>query len=448
MPNVLLTTGCNLSCQYCFAQEKMHGKRKDISFGDVRKVIAFLRRSNCPIFRVMGGEPTLHPQFIEIVQLALQEGMHVDVLSNGTWTDKCNDFFSRISPHRMLFLLNVDHPDSYTPRQWQRIENNLAAITGRKGVTLSFNIFEKQPRYAYIFDLTTRYDIRNIRMSFSLPVFGAQNTYLDIEEHKGMAPFIMQFVREAESHGVTAQLDNALPLCIFSYEQAGELMLKGVLDPRRNARCEPIIDIGPDLTVWFCFCLSKLYNRRLAEFENLQEIQAYYREVMHVYQDVIFPMEECYDCDYREVWGCQGGCITHSILKDKGRHLGEKWIEAEHWREDAAIALAEEVSIRRYEIPTDSFVLSEDRSGINVEVDGAFAPLWPLLDGQRTPRQVIDGFVAGDGDQGLLNPTDAFTRQVMKEGLEDLLLGFWRQGFLVQVPPLEVDPKSNNDRAP
>jgi hypothetical protein len=66
-------------------------------------------------------------------------------------------------------------------------------------------------------------------------------------------------------------MDNAVPPCMFSYEQVGELLTKGVVDPQRNMRCEPVIDIGPDLKMWCCFCLSEMWNRHLDEFKDLKE---------------------------------------------------------------------------------------------------------------------------------------------------------------------------------
>jgi radical SAM protein with 4Fe4S-binding SPASM domain len=404
-----------------------------MSMQNVRKVVAFLKRSKYPIFRMMGGEPTLHPQFQEITKLALEEGMRVDLLSNATWNAIHNEWFGRISPHRLLFLLNIDHPNNYHPNVWGKIKDNLDALAGRKGVSLSFNIFEKEPKSDYIFDLTTKYDISTVRLSFSLPTLGTENAHLGIEDYEEMAPFIMDFVRKAEAGGVSVQLDNAIPLCIFTNDQAGELLLKGVLDFKRNARCEPIVDIGPDLTIWYCFCLSGILNRRLDEFETLQEINEYYRRVMSSYQNRRFPMEKCYNCRYVSLWGCQGGCIAFSIDENKDLEADDLKIDPREnlQQEHALLAFAEDVTVSRYEIPEESYVLRNPESGTQIELEASFECLLNLLDGGHTPREVVERFLDNADYNWGQNPVDDFSREVMEEKLNDLLLELVDRGFLV-----------------
>ena len=437
MANVLLTTACNLACEYCFARERMLGQpRQHMSMDHVRQVLAFLRHSGSPVFRMMGGEPTLHPNFHSIVHLILQEGMRIDLLSNATWDASCNELFARISPNRLMFLLNIDHPDNYSPKLWSRIEHNLAALSDDKRITLSFNIFEKQPKSDYILDLASRFNLRAIRLSFSLPVLGAQNKHLDIQNYAEMAFFVVDFARRAEASKVSVQLDNAVPLCIFTHEQIGELILKGTLDLTRNARCRPVVDIGPDLTVWCCFCLSQLFNRHLSEFKDLAEIEAYYQQILNSYQGRIFAMDACYECRYRVLWGCQGGCLTYALVRHGSSPAGELPQEGMQidWQEQATLVLSESARLKHYDLPRESYVLRDQKSGTEVDLDASLGPLWSLLDGKHTARQIVHESVdRGDG-QGMSGPVDAFTRHVMTESVSDLLLGLMRQGLIVQRP--------------
>jgi MoaA/NifB/PqqE/SkfB family radical SAM enzyme len=406
---------------------------QSMSMENVAKVIGFLKRSDYPIFRMMGGEPTLHPRFPDIVKLVLDEGMRIDLLTNGTWRAEYNEFFARISPNRLLVLLNIDHPENYPSKLWARIEDNLKALAGRKGISLSFNIFEKEPKHDYIFDLTTAYDIRRIRLSFSLPVVGADNTHLDIHEYDAMAAFIMEFVRQAEDKGVGVQLDNAVPLCMFTYEQAGELILKGVLDLTRNARCKPIVDVGPDLTVWCCFCLSTLCNRELDEFETLGEIQDYYAEIFRPYQSEVFALDKCYDCPYRTLWQCQGGCTAFSVALNWNScrsDLPQKNVEAAGDNSERILALADDVRIDHYTIPRESYVL-RNPAGTSVEVNTSFKNLLDRLDGRRSTRQVLDEFLNAEVGQCDQDHVAVFERQVMEESFNDLLLALRKGGLLV-----------------
>jgi len=434
MANVLLTTKCNLNCTYCFAQQKLQDSRNQtMSLTDVTKVIDFLQRSGHPIFRAMGGEPTLHPQFPRIMQMALEAGMRVDVLSNATWPESYNTLFNRISPHRLFFLLNIDHPDNYPPKIWDRIQRNVGEVAPRGNVTMSFNIFETQPRCEYLLDLVRCYRIDKVRMSFSLPVLGARNTYLKLEDQKRVAPFVVDFVRQAKALGVEVKLDNVVPLCIFNHEQAGELLLEGVLDLKRNMRCDPIVDIGPDLTVWCCFCLSKLWNRHLDEFQNLEEIQAYYREAMSLYQCRLFPMEECTTCQYRTLWGCQGGCLTYTVMKHGELPAGNKPAEApgDGWQPGVVLALSPNVEIQRYDIPQESYAVYDKVSGLEMEVGGSFQPLLTMLNGQYPAQEVVDRFVQnGQGPQPE-GQVAAFANRALRQASQDLLLGLLQRGFLV-----------------
>lgn len=436
MANVLLTTKCNLSCPYCFAQERLGDNHKlTMSISDVEKVIDFLKRSGHPFFRAMGGEPTLHPEFPRILKMALEADMRVDLLSNATWPESYNELFSRISPRRLFFLLNVDHPDRYLSKIWQRIEGNLAAVSGRGTITLSFNIFEKQPKYEYILELAARYHIDKVRMSFSLPVVAANNTYLPLADYKAMAPFVLDFAARAEQAGVEVSMDNAVPLCMFTYEQAGELLMKGVIDLKRNTRCEPVIDIGSDLKVWCCFCLSKMWNRHLDEFKDLSEIHAYYSKAMGLYQGRLYPLEECGECRYRERWGCQGGCLTFAVMKHGELPVEDQAAQpAGEWQPAAVLALSPDVEIQRYDVPTDSYSVFNKASGAELEVDASLQPLLNVLDGRHSAEEVVKQYLESTQSSDFQSPLTSFTQEAMKEGANQLLLGLRQQGFVVERP--------------
>ncbi len=56
-----------------------------------------------------------------------------------------------------------------------------------------------------------------------------------------LGEFVLEFARQVRKAGAQVHMENAVPLCMFTAAEAGELILNRVLDPSQNARCEPIV---------------------------------------------------------------------------------------------------------------------------------------------------------------------------------------------------------------
>ena len=76
-----LTTKCNCRCIMC----DMHRKRPEsIGREDAFKVIDFLAQNRFHILYLTGGEPTLHPNVVEIVKYAQKRNLMTTMTTNGT----------------------------------------------------------------------------------------------------------------------------------------------------------------------------------------------------------------------------------------------------------------------------------------------------------------------------------------------------------------------------
>ncbi len=74
-----LTHRCNYNCNYCYNPVR---SLPDMSLDYFREVCR--RLPNRVAFRFMGGEPTLHPQFLEFIVTANEYNHMVSFVSNGT----------------------------------------------------------------------------------------------------------------------------------------------------------------------------------------------------------------------------------------------------------------------------------------------------------------------------------------------------------------------------
>jgi len=87
MANLCITTSCNRIVPIALLQAK------DVEsfihdFGDFDKALDFLLRSGIDQARLLGGEPTLHPEFVQLAESALRRGLRLLVFSNGLMPER------------------------------------------------------------------------------------------------------------------------------------------------------------------------------------------------------------------------------------------------------------------------------------------------------------------------------------------------------------------------
>jgi 7,8-dihydro-6-hydroxymethylpterin dimethyltransferase len=87
LSNVDLTNRCNLTCPVCFANANAAGYLYEPSIDQVRRMLQALRDEAPVANRVVqfsGGEPTIHPQFFDILRMAVDMGFsHLQAATNG-----------------------------------------------------------------------------------------------------------------------------------------------------------------------------------------------------------------------------------------------------------------------------------------------------------------------------------------------------------------------------
>ena len=87
LANVDLTNRCNLKCPICFANANAAGYVFEPDFETVMSMLKVVRDERpvpCPAVQFSGGEPTIHPKFIEIIAAAKAMGFaQVQAATNG-----------------------------------------------------------------------------------------------------------------------------------------------------------------------------------------------------------------------------------------------------------------------------------------------------------------------------------------------------------------------------
>lgn len=95
-----ITHKCNLRCSHCYQEEYYNHMPMDLVESSLEKISSFLsdKYINCQI-NITGGEPLVHPSFLEICRKIKSKGFYFSVLTNGTLiTESMAEELSKLRP--------------------------------------------------------------------------------------------------------------------------------------------------------------------------------------------------------------------------------------------------------------------------------------------------------------------------------------------------------------
>jgi hypothetical protein len=317
MANLLLTQRCVRACPYCFAKKHMGESSPDdlLSWEDLIYVADFFEGSGERHISLLGGEPTLHPQFVDYVLYLIERGMHVNVFTNGIMSERrlsdAQRSLCHLSPEQLSVVCNLNHPSLSSAVEIERIDAFLGAF-GRH-TSAGYNIYQSAFDLSFLFDAINRFGLkRHVRLGLAHPIPGEANTCVTIAGMPTMAACLLSHVPLFQSMRVAPGFDCGFPLCVFTDEQLG--ILFKLNNGRLSFGCGPAFDIGQDLSVWSCFPLSHFHKKSLYDFNTLAEVGEFYKGLhAKVRVEAGGLYQRCDSCRHRETELCMGGCLAHVL---------------------------------------------------------------------------------------------------------------------------------------
>ena len=323
MVNILLTDKCVRQCPYCFAGREMSRSAASEFLGweNVIYLADFLQRSGHRRVSLIGGEPSLHPDFVDIILYFLARNFGVTVFTSGILSDvrlgEVGKYLGEVPTSRLTFVCNVNDPE-LTPEAAGAPERlaRFLEIAGRWSM-LGFNIYRDDFSLRFAFDLFRRYDLkRMLRLGIAHPTAGAENAFLPVDRIGAAIARLQGFKDDFEQLRVAPSLDCGFPLCKFGDADLGWLVRLG---GRANFTCRPAVDITPDMEVYACFPLANEGRASLFEFDTLQDVMARFSD-RHagIRGDRPGIFEDCAACDARARGICAGGATCQIALMTSG----------------------------------------------------------------------------------------------------------------------------------
>jgi len=324
--NLIVTDVCNRNCPYCFAEFKLnrgaeggssYKKDRYISVENYSIYLEFLEKSRDEKLKLLGGEPTLHPQFTRLVDIGLERGFEVTIFTNGLWNDAVLAYFKGpTSPlhtdthSRVNFVFNLNEPGLQTDKE-NRLQERSLEIAGAHA-KCGFNIYRTEFDLLFLGDIIKKYSLQKfIRLGLACPIANTPNEYIKTEELKAAGTRLVGQLRQLEKRDILGTFDCGFPLCMFSEDELGSITLSTA---GFKSICSPIIDVGADLTAWPCFPLSRMFNVKLIDFNSVKELEEFYNEKFKHFRQ-FGSQDECLGCKYLHRAQCAGGCLARGLVQ-------------------------------------------------------------------------------------------------------------------------------------
>ena len=325
MANIMITEKCNLHCIYCFADEFVNRECADISLDNFHRAVDFILTDPNERIGLIGGEPTLHSQFKEILE-SLIENPKVKkaiVFTNGS---NIGSFVNQLTHPKFCLLVNCNAPSEIGNEAFERMTRNLDLLIKnyymKSRITLGINMFKPDFEYQYMIQLLLRYGFDHVRTSITVPRVSKNQRVDPIEYFLSFKKSVKQFFQELSSNNIIPNYDcNIMPSCLLDaqeVEQIKETLHKEGKQTNilgEHAVCSPVIDIMPDLQAVRCFGLSNYDKASILDFHHIQEIKNYFLNRFDHFAFNTSASHDCVGCQKRKTSKCFGGCLFFKIDK-------------------------------------------------------------------------------------------------------------------------------------
>ncbi|HET7088744.1 MAG TPA: PqqD family peptide modification chaperone [Anaerolineae bacterium] len=205
-----LTHACNLKCYYCYDA----GQRgRALDFSHWRDILDQIAEAGTLCIRLSGGEPTAHPDFMLILEYAVQRGFVTSVVTNGTLiTPELAERLGRLALESVAVSFHGGSPD---------VHDRLA---GRNGA------FE---RSCHGVALLREHGVKVIPgMVVTRRNFDDVDNFARLSATWGLSQPILSIAVYARTNGATDTLNDRLSL-----DQIRNLMSRGWYRPFPNLYC-------------------------------------------------------------------------------------------------------------------------------------------------------------------------------------------------------------------
>ena len=263
---------CNLSCAFCQTNSR---PPKRMSAADFRHVLSEVRTITDYVYLHVQGEPLLHPQFDEIMRECDRAGVHVQLVTNGTFLPGHPDLLTHSSLHRLsISLQSIEYQTVDTEQYIHAVLDVLDSIPEHPSFITDLRFWRTDqiglPKTERMLEaLRSRYDFvssgRENQYRIADQVYVSFANSFDWPEEKNSSSVPVHGTCLGARDQIAVLSDGTVVPCCLDADAhipLGNIFSASLQDILRSPRCTALIKGFENRTVVEPFCAGCTFRRR------------------------------------------------------------------------------------------------------------------------------------------------------------------------------------------
>ena len=305
---VFITGNCNLSCAYCFSKDL---QPKEMQVNDFETVLQWAKANNVKKLSLCGGEPLIHSQFDELLNLINKYDFTAYFASN--LTVDCSKFENfRKNIIDTIFIHITDQT-----LENKNLKNQLFAnieYTEKQEIELVFrgNIYDENTKWEEWFQMMQNYQISALNIALTFPVKNSSNRFVSHNDFLKFSPVIVDIIEKARENNISVSFAKPIPLCIFDEDMSRFLLARENFQPLCNVYEQQYtrnICINNDMQFNPCLgitCETLPFAQQIA-WEDIERFCS--KAIRPLLLKPLY--EKCNGCFLYARKLCQGACLSY-----------------------------------------------------------------------------------------------------------------------------------------
>jgi len=283
-----ITERCNANCRNCFNKDERGGSQMDID--KFEELCNFFSENRYQLLKIMGGEPTLHPQFKNIMLIAQKYFQQVNLFTNGM-----SDSLLEFQPRETDGIV-------YNFKFNRALNNNKLLLNKQGKRSFEIQVTKETNCEKLITDLMRIYKMSNYTIYLNLTLDCTTDIFT---EKSTVIPMYEYIWNKCNEIGFEMRQDHIVPLCYATGSQI-RIPQGGAMC---NIECAGLIDASYNIR--FCNQYSSILSNLYLPTGKLLDIHTY-ENILSEYFNHIQEKTKAKGCDNCPMYNkyCNGGCFA------------------------------------------------------------------------------------------------------------------------------------------